>query len=117
MDPYWAYVVSARVALGMQGLYDKFEPYEQWHLPWQKGDEVANNFRANGLVKESFNISLRILPRYYGTTVDLNLKDKATDNVIFLHGVKEYDELLKLWNYREVSFGQQTLYPLCQTKS
>ena len=102
---------SKNKAWMLQGLYDKFEAYEA-----QKNDEVNKQFRQHGLVKESFNISLKILPRYNGMTVDLNMKDRATENVIFLHGVKEYQELLKFWNYREVSFGEQKVYPHCQTK-
>ena len=110
LDPYWAYVVSARVALGMQGLYDKFDAYNP-----QKGDSANEKFHERGVVREAFNISLKILPRFHGVALDVTVKDKATENVIFLHGVKNQEYVFKLWNYKE-SFGQQTLYPLCQTK-
>jgi len=83
LDPYWAYVISARVALGMQGLYDKFDAYNP-----QKGDSVNEKFHERGVVKEAFNISLKILPRFHGVALDMSMKDKATGNVIFLHGVK-----------------------------
>ena len=110
LDPYWAYVISARVALGMQGLYDKFDAYNP-----QKGDSANEKFRERGVVREAFNISLKILPRFHGVALDMDMKDKATENVIFLHGVKRPYHVFKLWNYRE-SFGKHSMYPLCQTK-
>ena len=109
LDPYWAYVVSARVALGMQGFYDKFEPYGP-----QKGDAMAEQFRDRGITIEAFNISLKILPRFHGMAVDINMKEKATDNIVFLHGVKDKKTVLGLWHNGGVN---QTLYPTCQTST
>ena len=73
-------------------------------------------FREIGVVREAFNMSLKILPRFHGMALDMNMKEKATENVIFFHGVKKHEDLFKLWNYKEASYGQQKLFPHCRTK-
>ena len=117
LDPYWSYVMCARVALGMQGKGEKFDTYGQG----PSDDYILQDFRKHGVEMSAQGLSLKILPRYQGLALDHFLKSNAQKGVILLHGVKEEKDVPKYWKTekKNVTAGHDTherlsIYPLCK---
>ena len=115
LDPYWSYVMCARVALGMQGRGEKFDMYGG-----SSNDYILQDFRKHGVEMSAQGLSLKILPRYQGLAIDHDWKSQAQKSVIFLHGVKTITDALKYWdtdkkNLSAGNFTQEifSIYPLC----
>ena len=116
LDPYWSYVMCARVALGMQGRGEKFEVYGLG----PSNDYILQDFRNHGVEMSAQGLSLKILPRYQGLAVDHYWMSQAQKSVIFLHNVKKITDALKYWetdktNISGGNFTQEiySIYPLC----
>ena len=117
LEPYWSYVMCARVALGMQGKGEKFDTYGQG----PSDDYILQDFRKHGVEMSAQGLSLKILPRYQGLALDHFLKSNAQKGVILLHGVKEEKDVPKYWKTekKNVTAGHDTherlsIYPLCK---
>ena len=117
LDPYWSYVMCARVALGMQGRGEKFDTYGLG----PSDDYILQDFRKHGVEMSAQGLTLKILPRYQGLALDHFMKGNAQKGVILLHGVKTETDALKYWETekKNVSAGHGTqeilsIYPLCK---
>ena len=119
LNPYWSFIMCARVALGMQGRGEKFYPYGQ-----PRDEYILEDFRRNGVSLSSMGISLKILPRYHGIALDRLWKGHAAQNVVLLHGVKNNKDVMKFWQTFDITANQfknqqdplTSIYPLCKLK-
>lgn len=112
LDPYWSYVQCARVALGIQGQAGKFN----LHHPSLDTDLILADFREHGIEYQGFGINMKLLPRFQGAVVDWSARKKKSQNVVFLHGIKDVSKVAQLWEIKDSETGDLSVYPECKRK-
>ena len=66
---------------------------------------------------ESLGVKLKLLPRFHGIALDYNARSSGGPNVIFWHGVKNENIVLRTWKTdKDNMHGKMTIHPLCKLK-